>query len=638
MRSGALFHRLILGSAIFLGMAALSGICSAAAAPAEFVPQWAKSAVWYQIFPDRFRNGDPSNDPTVADIAGADPMAPPKEWRVHPWGSDWYQLQDYEKANGEPELWKHMQRRRYGGDIQGIIDKLDYLQDLGINAIYLNPVFDAPSNHKYDGASYHHIDPNFGPDPKGDRALMASENPGDPKTWVWTKADELALKLIDEAHKRGIRIIFDGVFNHMGFNSFALQDVRRNKMKSPYLGWFTIMSFDEPSAGVTFDYEGWWGNKSLPELREDANGIVAGPKAYIFAATQRWMDPKGRGTQHGIDGWRLDVAYMVAHPFWKDWRRHVKAINPEAYLTAEIVNTPDVVKPYLQGDEFDGEMQYNFAFTAAEFLFNEGKYRIGAKAFDKKLAELRNLYPPGVAYVNQNLFGSHDTNRIGSYIVNRGLGNFRDWGKWFQMSQPVNNPAFQVRRPNAYELQLQKLFVVLQMTYVGAPMVYYGDEVGMWGANDPDDRKPMIWPDIAYEKERALPDGKLRPEAQVDEVWQDPELHAFYKKMIGIRNAHPALRTGSYRTLLADDAHSVFAFERRLGDEVIWVLLNNSEAERTVNLPRSGFDEFEDLLNARTYTGQRPEVEFVLPARQSAVLRATVVALNAAALEIQARK
>lgn len=613
----------IFRSSILCMSLVISGFAAGAQqASGEFVPQWAKSAVWYQIFPERFRNGDPSNDPSVADIAGADPMQPPKQWRVHPWGSDWYRLQDYEIANGEPELWKHMQRRRYGGDLQGILDKLDYLQDLGINAIYLNPVFDAPSNHKYDGASYHHIDPNFGPDPKGDRALMATENPGDPKTWVWTKADELALKLIHEAHARGIRVIFDGVFNHMGFNSFALQDVRRNKLKSPYLGWFTIKSFDEPSAGVSFDYEGWWGNKSLPELREDSGGIVAGPKAYIFAATERWMNPKGQGAQFGIDGWRLDVAYMVAHPFWKDWRRHVKAINPEAYLTAEIVNTPDVVKPYLQGDEFDAEMHYNFAFTAAEFLFNTGKYRINARTFDKKLAELRTLYPPGVAYVNQNLFGSHDTNRIGSYIVNRDLGNFRDWGKWFQMSQPVNNPAFQVRKPNAYELQLQKLFVVLQMTYVGAPMVYYGDEVGMWGANDPDDRKPMIWPDIVYEKERALPNQSLRPEAEADQVAQNAELHAFYKKLIAIRLSHPALRTGSYQTLLADNSADVFAYERREGDDTVWVVLNNSDTARTVRLPNRGYGRFIALMDGTSYSAENNVLQLTVPAKHGSVLSA----------------
>jgi glycosidase len=594
----------------------------------ETVPQWAKSAVWYQIFPDRYRNADPSNDPTVADIAGADPMEPPKQWRIHPWGSDWYQRQDYELANAEPESWKHMQRRRYGGDIQGIIDKLDYLRDLGITALYLNPLFEAPSNHKYDGASYHHIDPNFGPDPAGDRALMRTENPGDPSTWVWTKADELALTLIAEAHKRGIRVIFDGVFNHMGFNSFALQDVRRNKSQSPYLDWFTIKSFDDPATGAVFDYEGWWGNKSLPELREDANGIVAGPKAYIYAATERWMNPKGKGVGEGIDGWRLDVAYMVAHPFWKDWRRHVKAINPQAYLTAELVTTPDKAVPYLLGDEFDAEMNYNFAFTAAEFFFNSGEYGINASSFDAKLADLRSMYPPDVAYLNQNLFGSHDTNRIGSYIVNRDLGNFRDWGKWFGMSQPEKNPAYRVRKPDAYELQMQKLFVIFQMTYVGAPMVYYGDEVGMWGANDPDDRKPMIWPDITYDDERALPDGSIRPLDKADEVAVNVDLRNHYKKMIGIRNTHKSLQIGDFKTLLADDQANVFAFQRKLGDEVIWVVLNNSDKEQLVVLPSTAYKQFVDLLNAGTLQSKQGQLEVLLPARWGSVLKVSGTELH----------
>jgi glycosidase len=331
----------------------------------EFVPQWAKRVVWYQIFPERFRDGDKGNNPTVIDIAGSDPKEPPKSWNIHPWGSDWYQLQYYEKTNGEPEMWKHILRRRYGGDLQGVIDKLDYLHELGITAIYLNPVFQSPSLHKYDGESYHHIDPNFGPDPEEDRKLIATENPLKPETWVWTSADELALKLIDEAHNKGIKIIFDGVFNHLGYNSFAFQDVLKNQEKSPYKDWFIIKSWDNPKTGSKFDYEGWFGVKSLPELKEDSTGIVAGPKKYIFDATKRWMNPKGKGIAHGIDGWRLDVAFCVGHPFWKKWRQHVRAINPEAYMTAEIVDTPDKVKPYMQGDEFDGEMNYNFAFASA---------------------------------------------------------------------------------------------------------------------------------------------------------------------------------------------------------------------------------------------------------------------------------
>jgi hypothetical protein len=163
----------------------------------EFVPAWAKEVVWYQIFPERFRNGDSTNDPDINSIKGSWPHDDISPWQVHPWASDWYQLQDYEKINRK-DIWFNIQRRRYGGDLQGIIDKLDYLKDLGISAIYLNPIFESPSSHKYDAATYHHIDPFFGPDPYGDKKLIAKENPGNAKTWVWTSADKLFLKLIKE--------------------------------------------------------------------------------------------------------------------------------------------------------------------------------------------------------------------------------------------------------------------------------------------------------------------------------------------------------------------------------------------------------------------------------------------------------
>ncbi len=162
----------------------------------EFVPEWAKEVVWYQIFPERFRNGDPSNDPQLIDIDGAYPHDIISPWQVHPWGSDWYKLQPYEQKNGK-DIWFNLQRRRYGGDLQGIIDKLDYLKDLGITALYLNPVFTSPSSHKYDAVTFHHIDPNFGPDPEGDRKMIGMEIFDDPSTWVWTNADKLALRLIE---------------------------------------------------------------------------------------------------------------------------------------------------------------------------------------------------------------------------------------------------------------------------------------------------------------------------------------------------------------------------------------------------------------------------------------------------------
>ena len=421
------------------------------------------------------------------------------------------------------------------------------------------------------------------------------ENPIDPEKWVWTKADKLALQLIKEAHKRNIRIIFDGVFNHVGINCFAFQDLLKNQQQSPYKDWFIVKSWDNPDTGEIFDYEGWFGVKSLPEFKEDSTGIVSGPRDYIFNITKRWMNPDNKGTQFGIDGWRLDVAFCVGHPFWKDWRKHVRSINPEAYLTAEIVSTPDKVIPYMQGDEFDGEMNYNFAFTCAEFFFNPDSLGICATEFDKKLKELREIYPKGVAYVCQNLFNSHDANRIGSYIVNRGIGNFRNWGEYFGLSKAPDNPDYSVRKPNEEEIKLQKLFVIMQMTYVGAPMIYYGDEVGMWGANDPDCRKPMVWDDIRYADEIYNPDGSIRNKP--DKVEINYALLAHYKKMIQIRNTHKALQTGDFKTLITDDKKEIYAFSRNYKDETVIVILNNSNFSQDITLELEENTEWKDVLN-----------------------------------------
>jgi len=230
-------------------------------------PSWAKQAIWYQIFPERFYNGDKSNDPAPKDMEGAWPFYVPDGWTITPWTHDWYKLQPYEKALGK-NFYDIVNIRRYGGDFQGVLNKLDYLKKLGINAIYLNPIFESPSLHKYDATMYHHVENNFGPDPDGDRKLWAEEIPDDSKTWKWTSADKLFLKLINEVHKRGMKIILDGVWNHMGLTSWAFQDIKKNQQNSKFKDWFTIKKWDDPSTKENeFDLQGWVGIKDLPEIR-----------------------------------------------------------------------------------------------------------------------------------------------------------------------------------------------------------------------------------------------------------------------------------------------------------------------------------------------------------------------------------
>ena len=538
----------------------------------DFTPNWSKGVVWYQIFPDRFHNGDPSNDPKVTDQDGAYPFDSTSDFQIHPWTSDWYELQLYEQKNGK-DVFYNIQRRRYGGDLQGVIDKLDYLQSLGVNAIYMNPIFWAPSSHKYDALCYHHVDPTFGPDPEGDKKMILNEDPLNPEKWVWTKADLLALKLIDEVHKRKMFIIFDGVFNHLGVNSFAFRDVAEKQEKSAYKDWFMVDSWNDAAKGTKFEYQGWYGVKTLPELKEDNNGIVSGPKQYIFNATKRWMNPMNKGTQYGIDGWRLDVAYCIAHPFWKDWRKLVKSINTEAYLTAELVDPIEKTKPYLSGDEFDATMNYNFSFLVHDFFVQDLKGS-SVTQFDSKLKELREGFGEGVAMNMQNLVDSHDATRIGSAVANPDGKKFGDWGDYFNWSQKSNNKVYNARKPTSKQLEKQKLIAAFQLLYLGSPMIYYGDEAGMWGGNDPDCRKPMVWADKNYNAEKFNPDQSKH---EADKVEFNADLFNWYKKFIGLRNQYKAIKLGNCTTIETNDTAKTYAFSRKLGSEEVIVIINRSD-------------------------------------------------------------
>ena len=581
----------------------------------DWVPAWAKQAIWYQIFPERFRNGNPRSNPTLADLDGAWPQDQTSAWQIHPWTSDWYELQPYEAANGQGFVYNAV-RRRYGGDLQGILDKLDYLQDLGVTALYLNPIFDSPSHHKYDGLVYHHVDRTLGPDPLGDRALMAKEDPADPATWVWTAADRQALELVAAVHARGMRIIFDGVFNHVSSASPFFRDVVARQRRSPYADWFSIDSWDDVERGTRFAYKGWFGVAELPEWRQDESGTVAGPRDYIFASTRRWMAPFGSAAD-GIDGWRLDVAFCVRHPFWKAWRSLVKSINPEAYLTAEVIDPIDVLKPYLQGDEFDAVMNYNVAFACAESFIDRQK-RISIAEFDTRLRALREAFDPCVAYVQQNLIDSHDSNRVGSHVVNPDGVAFRDWSRYHAASKAVENPAYDPRKPNAEEVAVQRLIALFMMTYVGAPMIYYGDEVGMWGANDPCCRKPMLWPELTYEPEAYRPDGSRR--TAPDAVAVDHDLYETYRRLIQLRRDNPALSLGDFETVLVDEARSLYAYRRGHAGRSLFVVLNNSGRTQRVDLPLPA-GRWSDLLESgRTIVAREGHAEVEVPARWGVVL------------------
>lgn len=581
-----------------------------------FTPEWARHVVWYQLLPERFANGDSANDPTPDSLNGSlhgGPLHP--GWRAHPWTSDWYALQAWERASGKP-LAANLPDRRYGGDIAGILQRLPYLQQLGVGALTLTPVFDAPSHHKYDAATLHHIDPHFGPDPAGDRALIALETPDDPATWVWTSADRLMLKLIAQVHARGMRIIFDGVFNHVGERHWAFLDLVKRQRKSRFKDWFKVLSWSDEPQG--FQYQSWGDNATLPELRQVGDMLADGPLAYVNAVTRRWMAPQG-DVGRGVDGWRLDVAPCLPHAFWKGWRSLVKSLNPQAYLVAEVIRDVAFNKPFLQGDEFDAVMNYNFAFACDEFFFRDTR-RISATAFDALLRELREAYPACVAPVMQNLFGSHDTARLASHAVNRDRLDYRHFEETYhprdsrarfgdrrmrprslidtgdarsraKTADDLPASAFDTRKPNAQERSLQKLFVLFQMTCLGAPMVYQGDEAGQWGANDPCSRKPMLWSDLAYDAEAAAPDGS--PRAHPDTVAFDADLFAHYKQCIALRADLPVLRTGGVTTLVCDDARGLLVHLRSDGANHAVVAINRGQdaVETVLTLPKGRWVE-----------------------------------------------
>jgi glycosidase len=558
-------------------------------------PAWAADAIWYQIFVERFRNGDPANDPTAHDIVGVTDQAPPAGWAPTPWGQDWYAREPWAAATGQ-DFYGTVNFRRYGGDLQGVLDQLDYLQNLGVTALYFNPLNDAPSLHKYDARNYRHIDRNFGSDPRGDEARMAAEVPTDPATWGWTAADSLFLVLVNEVHRRGMRVIVDYSWNHTGITFWAWRDILERGSASPYADWYEIQRFDDPATADTneFAYRGWVGVPWLPEWKKigrpegKTHGAIEGDllpavKDFIFDVTRRWLDPNGDGDpSDGIDGFRLDVAEMVPLGFWRDYRRFVRSVNPEAYLVGEVwwEQWPDRMydpAPWLQGDVFDAVMHYRWYMPTRSF-FAGAPPNLTATQYAAQLDSLGAGFGQAHLRSMMNLTASHDTPRFGTSIFNPGRYKFR--------VTPRENPDYRIHRPDARTREIQRMILVQQFTWVGAPHIWNGDEVGMWGADDPDERKPMVWADLTYDDEVTHPFGKARPR---DRVAPDAALFQVYRDLITLRRQYLRLFVdGEIGWLVTDDARRVLAYERVLGDQGAVVVFNASDEPHEVSVPADG--------------------------------------------------
>jgi glycosidase len=363
-------------------------------------PAWVRDAVFYQIFPDRFCNGDRDNDPP----------------NTEPWGA------------------ASTTRNFMGGDLEGILEQLDYLGDLGITAIYLTPIFKSASNHKYDTIDYFTIDPQF-----GDTALLR--------------------KLVDACHSRGIRVILDAVFNHCSNLHPYFLDVREKGKKSRYWDWFHIKKWPIPDKFAKQKdaleyYECWWGFHTLPQF----NYRNAEVEEYFLRVGQHWL------REAGTDGWRLDVPNEVIQSFWPKFRRAVKAVNPDAYIVGEIWED---ATSWLQGDQFDAVMNYRFQKALLGYF---AEANLSTTQFDHTLRQIMLDYPEQATAVMLNLLGSHDTARPMTAALNGGTG-----------VSPVT------------AVESLKLMAAMQFTFEGAPCIYYGDEVGLEGGKDPDCRRCFPW-------------------------------------------------------------------------------------------------------------------------------------------------
>ena len=519
--------------------------------PGFRTPKWAKGAVMYQIFTDRFCNGDPDND--VED-------------------REYYYIGDYSRKVTDWNRYPATMdvREFYGGDLKGVWDKLDYLQDLGVEVLYFNPIFVSPSNHKYDIQDYDYIDPHYGVIVEDGGNILAEGDHENANATKYQKrvtdkknleaSNEFFVQFVEEVHRRGMKVILDGVFNHCGsFNKWLDRERIYEKQEgyapgayvsadSPYRSYFRFFQEERERWPYNGSYDGWWGHDTLPKLNyEDSPKL----EAYIFEIAKKWVSPP-----YNADGWRLDVAADLGrsneynHEFWKKFRKVVKEANPEALILAEHYGDPS---EWLEGDEWDTIMNYDaFMEPVTWFLTGMEKHsdearedlRGNADAFVNAIRHhMSNMMTPSLQ-VSMNELSNHDHSRFLTRTNHR-VGRVQKLG-----AEAANENV---------NVAVMREAVVMQMTWPGAPTVYYGDEAGVCGFTDPDNRRTYPW------------------------GHEDQELIAFHREMIWIHKRYPVFREGSVQML--EWRENVLAYARTDQNQRIVVIINNSDALEEVTVP-----------------------------------------------------
>ncbi|MBR1497619.1 MAG: alpha-glycosidase [Oscillospiraceae bacterium] len=513
--------------------------------PGFHTPDWAKGAVQYQIMPDRFRNGDPNTDVTDGEYSYiGDYVRHAPSWDAPPVDGDY--------------------RHFYGGDLQGVMDKLDYLQSLGIEVIYFNPIFLSPSSHKYDTQDYEHVDPHLGAiiDDVAYRLPAGNYQNTDALRYIrrvtseenLAQSDALFARLCEEIHKRGMRVILDGVFNHCGsFHKWMDKEGIYRKTRefapgayqspaSPYRHYFR---FEGPDSS---NYDGWWGHDTLPKLDyENAPDLVT----RIIDIACHWAQPP-----YSIDGWRLDVAADLGHSaqfnhtFWQEFRRRLKEVNPNLLIIAEHYGDPS---DWLRGDQWDSVMNYDaFMEPVTFFLTGLEKHSDGARddlyqngeLFFETMQENMARFEWGSLQCAMNELSNHDHSRFLTR-TNRKVGRLATMGS-AAAGEGIDKAVFREA-------------VVIQMTWPGAPTIYYGDEAGQVGWTDPDCRRTYPW-------------GS-----------EDLDLIELHRYLISLRRLHPSLRSGSLKPLGAGAGWIAYA-RFNAEDRVVTVCNNNGEDRLNLSL------------------------------------------------------